>query len=238
MTASVIEVISGTPTPASTTNYSVTTSLVSSDVVLVVYSKPSAGSHTLSGLGATWVPQGNRQVQSSGTVVYYSTATGVTGTGTVSLTLGSATTTPTITILVLRGMNATTLSATTDSTWFQVDGVSTGTQTNTTANTDEGAAAIAAGIDQIAVFVAVVQAGTATFPSNTTPSGWTTDTTVATGTGRHIVAHKVVTAAGNVQSNVQTTSLTTIGTTLMLFGTATSIPPLTSTFVGWGNPIF
>lgn len=230
MTASIVEIITGTiPNPSAGTNFAVTTTLVSSDVVAVVWGMVSAEAGAVSGLGGTWTEAFNMDQTGSGRVkVVYTT--GVTGTGNVTIPNGNASFTGAAAVYVIRGLNSFAVTEQ-HSVWDA---------NSTPGNTDEFTPSQSFGEDQVALAAGTVSAGTVTFPSNPTPaSGWTTDVAKTT-TVRVWSAHLVGTALhSTLQVGLRSSSTRAIGVVAVVFGTPTAgAPPLTSTFVGWGNPIF
>ena len=224
MTVTVPEIITGTAAAGTTTNFSVTTTLVSSDLVIVTWSRGTTGSATLTGLGGTWTALFDA---TSGNRVMLRYTTGVTGTGTVTLNPGAGTT-GNVVIFVVRGLTSPSTNALQQSVW---------SGTTTSLNTDEGPASQSFGVDQFAVAIGTAVTGTITWPSNPTPSGWTVDAAVTTNADFY-AAHLIGTTSGTVQVNMQSTSSTTLGVAVFVFGTASGPTPLVNTFVGWGNPIF
>lgn len=225
MTATVPEVITASLAGSATGNYTVTTSLVPSDIIAVVVSCNAVP--TVTGLGgATWATTLNQITNSNRVVVR--TTTGVTGTGTVTVQNNSAFAGGVV-VYVIRGLTGTTI----------VEEHSAWDASTTASNNDEFAASQSFGVDQVAVLVGTSAGGTTTFPSNSTPSSgsWTVDLARTT-TTRLFSAHVVGTSAGTVQSAIRSSSSTFLGIACIVFGDAVTTPPLTSTFVGWGNPIF
>jgi hypothetical protein len=204
---------------------SIATSLLSTDLVLIVMSKGNAGTTTVTINGSAAPAYSNWQ-NGTGTRVYVYSKTGITGSHSVGYTT-SSTASATFTIMVIRGLTNSAITASAISDW---------SSSSTAANTDEGPASQSAGLGQIAVYAATPAAGTPTFPSNPTPSGWTTDRTAVA--LFHGVAHYIPTSSVSVQSFIRTTSITTLGSVMLIVGDVSSVPELTSTFVGWGNPIF
>ena len=91
---------------------------------------------------------------------------------------------------------------------------------------------------QVAIFSGLIESNrpgssvSATHPA----SGWQAD---SIDTGMRGYAHDGIIAAGNTVGTVTATSAGNRGIFGVVFGTAdAAAPPLTSTFIGWGNPIF
>lgn len=225
MTVTFPEIITGTAAPSTGTNFPVTTSLVASDLVVVTWGRGTTGAATLSGLGGTWTAAFDA---TSGKRVMLRFTSGVTGSGTVTLNPGAGDT-ANVVIYVIRGLTSPTTYALQQSTW------STAT---TPANTDEMTPSQSFGMDQVAVLIGTCTAGTVTFPSNPVPAlGWTVDMALSTDADFY-AAHLIGTDAGTTQGGIRSTSTNTLGVAMFVFGTATTAPPLTSTFIGWGSPIF
>jgi hypothetical protein len=237
VTVSVVEVI----TPANvgagvTSSIPITTTLVSSDLVVVLMVKNASGATTVSINGSTLSQYGGASLlngsTSSGTRLSLFTQTGLTGSHSVSYDTNSFATTNQFTVYVIRGLSNPAITARQTSVWDN---------TNTTSGTDEGHTSVVVGADQIAISVGCVTSlgATVTFPSNATPStGWTADRAPGGGAGNGNVIRQQFTSAGTVQVNIRATANVPIAVSTMIFGDATAATPLTSTFVGWGNPIF
>ncbi|SIN72934.1 hypothetical protein [Agromyces cerinus] len=231
MTVTVEEVIAPANIAGSASgSISITTSLLSTDLVLVLVSKVSAGSATVTFDGSAPTSYGNWQ-NSTGTRLFVYTKTGVTGTGhTVGYSTTGTSTVNRFTILVIRGLSNAAVTSFAQSDW---------SSTTTAANTDETVAGQSVGNGQVAVIVGVATAGTVTFPSNPLPAtGWSTDRADGSGNGTSNVIHQVFTAPDTAQASIRTTSTTTIGAATFILGDTSSPPALISTFTGWGNPIF
>lgn len=239
MTAFVYDVKVGNFAQSTTVNVPLT-GLVPTDLLVVITSQRSAAPVTVGGIAAGSTLFGSRQVAASLTVIRVRTKTGVSD-GNVTLSVGSLGFWNQYTILVLRDLNSAAITAFADSTWYAVDGVTTGSQETTPADTDEGPAALSVGVDQIAVFIACAQnvANAAiTFPSNPTPAaGWVTDALqFKTGDGSHLAAHKVISAPSNAQANIRASGTGGVfGTLMLIFGTPSAAP--LRRFRGWGIPI-
>lgn len=223
MTVSSIEVIAatsgGTGTPT------ITTSLVSTDRVVVLLAKVGpTGTPAVTGLGATWV------IDASATTThdhYVFSATGVTGGGALSITASAGD----YIVHVLRSSVATTpylVSA--QSTTYAFAAAAT-------VRTLTGAAAAAG---SMVLGTARVSAGTIDFPrTGTTPaSGWTTDWT--NGTVVKSISQQI--SANETVALSLTSSAGHSAALLQAIYYDDDVPagpsPLVNTFVGWGNPIF
>jgi hypothetical protein len=225
VTATIPEIINSTYTGSGGTNFSITTTLVSSDVVAVVFSRGSTSTSSVTGLGGTWTSIFALTTSSDRVEAYYTT--GVTGTGTVTVNRGLAETGG-VSIYVIRGLN----------TFAVTEQHSTWDASSTSGNTDETTPSQSFGPDQVAILVGQAPSGsTVTFPSNPTPSGWTNDVH-RTSSRRLFTAHLIGTSSVTAVASIQSTSATFLGIAMIVFGTPTGSTPLVSTFVGWGNPIF
>ena len=228
MTASVVEVQTGTVTASTTGTFNLSTTLVSSDVVVFTTSRTTLATPSYSGLGgASWTLVFSGAANSR---AYSAYASGVTGSGqSVSVTAGAGD--MGACVQVIRGLNSVTVTEQ-HSVW---------SATTTASNTDEFSPSQSFGTDQVAVLMlSGTTSSSYTVPSNPTPSsGWVTDLARATNPTLH-VAHLIGTSpGGTVIGGARNTSAVAFGVTVAVFGTETSgPPPLTSSFVGWGNPIF
>lgn len=231
MTATVVEAVPGAISGGgATNNFTVTTTLIASDVIVVVSGlRVNTNTVTLGGLGGiSWTQDftGNNG-GARGLRAWH--ASGATGSGTVSIThSGSATR---ATVLVLRGLNSTTLEGVQQTVFDSLNKASAATPSQSF------------GQDQVAVLAAFSSTTSVTFtiPSGATPaSGWTVDDNTAGGNPPITVAHIIGTSAGTVVGGVAFSASALNDCVCLVYGTATSSgpPPLTSTFVGWGNPIF
>jgi hypothetical protein len=230
VTVTVPEVSTVDPAANVTSSLAIATTLVPSDLILVIYtnSATGAGTRTINGVAmtqytaTTWQNGGTTRLR-----VY--TATGLTGSHSLSYSTSSLSTTNRYTLYVIRGLTNSAITSNAISTW------AAGT---TASNTDEGHTGVAVDNGQAAFVVGAWDSGTVTFPSNPTPSGWTTDRVDTAGGGRHNSAHLVFSSAVTAQVNIQSTLSTAVAVAMFVVGDAVTSPPLTSTFVGWGNPIF
>lgn len=225
MTATVVEVIPGAYTGSGGTDFTVTTALVPTDVIVVVYARGTTSTSSVTGLGATWNSIFTLTLAADRAIAVY--ATGVTGGGTVTVNRGVAESGG-VTIYVVRDLNSVTVTEQ-HSVWDS---------NNTAANTDEFTPSQPFGTDQVAILVGISAAGTTTFPSNPTPStGWTVDLT-RTSARRLFTAHNVGVTPGTATAAIRSASTTNLGIAMIVLGTETTTPPLVSTFIGWGTPIF
>lgn len=231
MTVTFEEATSANAVASVSSSFALTTTLVSTDLVVLLMGKSSGGTNTTTINGSATTAFGNWQNGTGGARLYVSTMTGLTGSHSVSYTTASTSADNRFTAYVIRGLTNRAITNSAISDW---------SSTSTPSNTDEGPAALAVDVGQAAIYAAIVgTSGTLTFPSNPTPSsGWTTDradtpATVAMAAARHVVA-----GAGNVQANVRVTATRALGSVMLVLGDAAAPTPLTSTFVGWGNPIF
>jgi hypothetical protein len=177
---SIVETIVGTAPVNTTTNFSVTTALVPSDVVVVVASRGSGSPQTIiSGLGGTWNVAFNKTANTRAQAHW---TTGRTGSGTVSVQVASTIEQSRIVIYVLRGLNVSALTTASYSTWNNTGG----DDITPTVNFREG---------QLALGVAISSnPGTATFPFSETPSaGWSVDDAF-TGAPSLFTAHRIATS--------------------------------------------
>lgn len=218
-----------TVNPGGSASGSVTlaTTLVSSDLVVAAYSRTSgsAGTFSIGGSPPTFL----QEWTNSGVVAQVYTATGLTGSHSLSYTMGAGTANALL-VWVVRGLTNSSITAVAESTW---------TTAFTTINTDEFTTTVAVDTGQAIIAIGCQSgAATPTFPSNPTPSsGWTTD--VALTNGRLGGAHRVFTAAEpSARMGVRASSSIRIAASMLVLGDPVGAPPLTSTFVGWGNPIF
>lgn len=169
VTVSAIEVI-GTSLPGSVdATPTVTTSLVSTDrVVVVMLKRSTASGPVISGLGATWNPDA-ALTSTADTNVW--SATGITGGGTITVS-GLGTGQSDVIVYVLRASSGAATSLVNAQTLTFGAAVSGTVRSATGASTTAGAFVIGAGW---------VSAGTIALPTSATPaSGWTTDHTNGT----------------------------------------------------------
>ena len=230
MTVTVEEFQITSPAASSSGSIPLTSTLVSSDLVLIVHARNSgsaSGSRTIGGSSPTFYQEWTNV--SGPTAVY--TATGLTGSHTLSYTVGISST-QAYAVYVVRGLTNPAITATAESTWTTGFSAINADEFTTTAAVDSGQAVVAIGNVQ--------GGGTATFPSNPTPStGWTADN-VASGGGTICAASRVFTALeGSTRMGIRSSLSGRIASVMLILGDAAGGPtPLTSTFVGWGNPIF
>jgi hypothetical protein len=226
VTVTVEEFQSAAPAASASGSLPLATTLVSSDFVVVVYSRitSAAGTLTINGSSPTiyntWL-NASRRVQ-------VATVTGLTGSHTLSYTMSSSTQNV-VAVYVVRGLTNSAITATSESTW---DGITTAS------NTPETPAAVSVDNGQIVIAVAAITSasGTITFPTSPSPAtGWVSD---LVGASRTQSIHRIFTTAESAQVGVSIIANTTIAVVMLVIGDAVSVPPLTSTFVGWGNPIF
>lgn len=232
MTVTVPEVSTLEPAAGASSSLPIATSLVPSDVVVLVYSNNISigGTFTIDGVGMT-LRGGAALRNGSSTRVYVYTRTGLTGSHSLTYAVSGSSSVNRMTVLVVSGLTNSAITADALSDWS-----STAT---TTANTDESTAVLTVGSGQLAIAVGAVQAGTMVFPSNSTPaSGWTTDRGDGSGTGLARVLHYIFPSAGSSQVRIQTSTLSNVACALYVLGDAAVVPPLSSTFIGWGSPIF
>lgn len=206
-----------------------TPTILTTDLIFVVVSCNNA-IPTLNVAGSAFTQYGSTQLLGSTTTrMALFTKTGVSGTVSVAYSTSFSTTNK-FTVYVVRGLTNRAVTAYAQSDW---------SASTTAANTDEGPSALPYDTGQVAVFVGVAGAGTLTFPSNTTPaSGWTTNYSGGAANGDHNAASHIATASGTVQANIRSTATVSLGGAMVVLGDVVSVPPLTSTFVGWGSPIF
>lgn len=226
------EVVAPTaPISPTTGSVALSTSLVSSDLVVLVSTialaaggtrpTPTIGGVDMT-ISADWT------LPSTSRLVIY-TMTGLTGSVSIAYNTGGFN--AALTAFVIRDLPSPSTIQTAISDWSSA---------LTSAGVHEGPAALSASTGQVAIFVALAAGGTMTVPSTSTPaSGWTLDRAgTPTGGGHHAAAHHIVTASGNVQATVSNSNARLMGTAMILFGTGSVVPPLASTFTGWGAPIF
>lgn len=232
MTVTVEEVGITSAVASTSSSISFTTTFVTSDLMILVFSRnASAVPSALSIDGITPTQYGSTMRPGlDNTRVSIYTATGMTGSASLTFTTGAASFNRFV-AFIIRGLTNPAITA---------DALSDWSSTTTAANTDEGPSALSFNTGQIGVFVGIANSGTVTFPSNTTPAaGWVTDHSIGNGNGEHRAAHVIGTTSGTVQANIRSTQASALLATWMLVaGDVVSTPPLTSTFVGWGNPIF
>lgn len=220
-----------------TTVIPISTTLTTTDMILVFVAKVASGSATVTGLGGALAAFHRWQLDVGSALIYCHTGTGVSGAQ--SITLTTATGLSTVTIYVVHGLTNRSITGYNISSWYAIDGTTTGTQTTTPANTDEGPASLPCGYEQIAFFVAGASLNNTnyTFPSNPVPaSGWTVDRPPPGGTSSGLLARNIPTAAGTAQAAIRHLASTcTFGTAMLVLGTA-GTPPATG-FTGWGAPV-
>lgn len=228
MTVTLEEFQVATPGSSASGSLPIATTLVSSDLVVVVASRSVATFGTLTLGGAT--PATYADYTNNQTRVRIASKTGMTGSQTLSYTTPAASSNNRIALYVVRGLTNSSITSDSASTW------TTGT---TGANTDETPTAVSVGSGQMVIALGSATAGTLTFPSNPSPStGWAADNVDASGVGLMNMYHQIFTSPQSAQVSIKTTSATTIAALMLVVGDAVSVPPLTSTFIGWGNPIF
>lgn len=168
MSVTVEEFISA-PVPVGATNYPLTTTLVATDVVLVVTHTSATRSVTVTGLGTPTQWPNRTQVQPGGGVTFVATMTGVTGTGTV--TLATAINAADAFIMVVRGLTVPSVQLL-DANYNGGQGTGVQMPLGTPAG-------VPAGQLLVSVYATLVTTSTITMPSAATyPStGWTVGTT-------------------------------------------------------------
>lgn len=224
MTVQIIETIGGAVAAAGTGSPVVTTSLLATDRVVVVVSKQStSGTPSVSGLGGTWT---NHVANTAAQDLYIISTAGVTGGGTLTI-LGYSSAGDYV-VYVLRSSIATTP--------YLTSGTSNNV-TGATAGTLVSLSAVAVSAGGLVIAAGSVSNGTMDFPqaSSDPAGGWTTDRT-GSNAGKFI--HQSFGADDTVAL-----SLTSSGVFSGALGRAVYFDddvasPLTSTFVGWGSPIF
>lgn len=227
MTATIAEVQSGSIAASTTGTFNLATTLVSSDVIVVSTSRTTLGVITPTGLGGATFTTIFSGAANARVLSHY--ATGVTGAG-QSVSVTASTDAMGITVHVVRGLNSVTVTEQ-HSVWSSA---------TTASNTDEFTPSQSFGTDQVAILIANTTAsGTATMPSNSTPSGgWTSDLVRTTSPRFYVASQVATTGGGTVIGGIRSTATIALGITCIVLGTETTSSPLTSTFVGWGNPIF
>ena len=201
-------------------------SMIPSDLALITVRQNGSNAMTVVVNGVTLTQYMSVQNGLGGVTVRVYAVTGLTGTHSETVTVPSVAGTALIGVNVAHGLLNTAIKTTAQSTW------NSGT---TAANTDEGPTPISVGNGQAVVAVGI-GSGTVTFPSNPTPaSGWTTDRG-----GTSPLASRVFTATEpSMQVNIRAASTVAIAVLEIVLGDEiTASPPLASTFIGWGNPIF
>lgn len=227
MTVSAVEVLSGPIATAGSATPTITTTLRASDrVVIALIKVGTAGTPSVSGLGATWTAH---QSGTTTTDHFLWSASGITGGGTVTITVGSAA--GDYVIWVLR--SSVDQSITHHGSGKADGGVSANVsiQTADITSSDTGMYAVGA---------AFAVSGTLTFPhGNSLPSsGWTLDDTGSNTVSSFI--SRQLSASGSVRGAMSSSNAGGVAVLAGVFtdGDTGSLPPLTSTFTGWGNPIF
>lgn len=208
---SIVETVIGTAAANTTTNFTITTALVPSDVVVAIISRGSGSpSTTISGLSGTWNSAFNKTANTRAQAHWL---TGRTGGGTVSVQVFAPIDTSRVVLHVVRGLNVSALTNASYSTWTNA----TGADTTPAIDFKEG---------QIAFSVAIsTNPGTATFPYNQLPSsGWVTDDVFTSGgpplfTG-HVIADSSSTTVRAGIDNGGNTS----GAAVLVFGAPVAQP--------------
>jgi len=169
VTVSAIEVLPASLAGSTSGTPTVTTSLVSTDrVVVALLKQATAGTPSISGLGATW----NIDASLTATAdTYIWSATGITGGGTITVNPNSTSPSDLI-VWVIRASNSASVSLVNAQTLTFGAAVASTVRSTTGAATTAGAFVAGA---------AWVTAGSITLPTSSTPaSGWTTDHTSGT----------------------------------------------------------
>lgn len=204
-TVTVEEYQSFNPASFSSSTIPLSTTLSSTDVVLMVYSRTSSGAGTITIDGGTFVEFGT--YLNSTTRVQVSTVTGLTGSHTISYTMTSGTNL--ISIYVIRGLSDPSITASSQTTW---------PGPSTPSNTDVTPAAVSVDDGQIVIAVGIATgSGTITFPSSPDPAtGWTGD---STGSSRTRLVHQIFTVPDTAQVSVRcTTSGATLAVLMLVLG--------------------
>lgn len=228
MTVSIVETKTSLLTANATTNIALTTDLVSTDIVLVITSAHSSVTPTFSLPGVTLVdPLSGTDVLLNGYKHVARWGTGGTGVKTLAITqgvydLGSSS----AVVYVIRGVSPQS-----------VDVLAASTYTNSFVTTI-ATPSIAVDVGQVVVISALYEGSSATSTLTATPpaSGWVSS---SANTQMRCIAHDAI---GSAQNAVGTASSSAVnayrGIFGIVFGDPVTTPPLTSTFVGWGVPIF
>jgi hypothetical protein len=214
-----------------TSSISISTPLVTSDLVVLVFSTTDSGSvtTTMNGSAMTSVIAGIRNGGSTRGRLYVRSMTGLSGTHSISYTTNANATQNYFTAFVISGLSNPSVTAQSQSDWANV---------STAANTDEGPTPLTVGAGQVAIGAGMCTSGTVTFPSNPSPSsGWTNDRTASSGNNTSWVSHQIFTAADSAATPIQSNASAFISSATIVCGDAVS-SSLTNTFVGWGHPIF
>lgn len=226
MSVSSIETLDGTNAASTSATVTVTTSLVPTDRLVVLYVKSGVGGvPVISGLG-TWTNLQSHTITRDAVLV---TMTGATGGGNVTINPGTSGASGDYVLFVLRGSGGGQV----DVFGSQSARVSSGGAATTADITSATAGMFVCASGTVDPGAGVVFPGASTLPA----SGWTTTRTATNTDGKFI--HQVLSSGSTVRMNV--TNGTGTGAALSLVGVfseAATTPPLASTFVGWGNPIF
>lgn len=199
-TASIPEFQSNVHNSNATTSFSIATTLLSSDLVLVMArSSASLDAVTISG-GTLSLFHWYRSGGSSGPRLYIYAGTGITGSQSVTFDPSSTSSTNTVGIYVVRGLTSPGITSSSESTFYSIDGVVGGSETNTTT---EQTPSTTIGVGQVAIFAALFSTGSGnTFPSSITPaSGWTTNQTGVVSLASYVGASAGTTVQGEVSSS-------------------------------------
>lgn len=226
MTVSVVESQNGAIATSSSATVTIATSLVPTDRLVVMVMKVStAGTPSVSGLG-TWT---TLQAGSSSLDHYLFTTTGITGGGNITVSVGSAA--GDYVVFVLRSSITASITVHGSGKFDSIPA----------ANAASQVADITGGLTGMFVCAAAnASAGTLTFPHSTAlPVGSWTTARVGTNTTSKFISQ---TLAANTTVRVPA-SASAIASVALLVGVFTdgdtgAPPALTSTFIGWGNPIF
>lgn len=228
MTVSSVETHSGAIASLGSATPTITTSLVPTDRVVVLLMKSAtAGTPSVSGLGATWT---TLQAGIATKDHYMFTATGVTGGGTVTVSVGSAS--GDYALWVLRSSVSASI------TTFGSQRIDSGfIAANTAIQTTDISTALQG---MFACAAASVGAGTITFPhANMLPaSGWSTTFDGSNSVVRFL--HQQLASDSTVRAAASSTTASSWSLLVGVWsdGDTGGLPPLTSTFIGWGNPVF
>lgn len=222
MTVTAIETHFGAIAAGASAVVSVSTSLVATDrLVLVLYKTSTTGTPSVTGLGTWSVLEQVIVTRDS----YLYTMTGATAGGNLTITPTSLA--ADYALYVLRGGGG------------QVDvfGSEQGYTSSGTASETPAISGALGGMFVVAA-VAATAGATITFPAGTSvpSSGWSADYTGVNNNAFFI--SNGLSAGANVVVGVTATSGTAKTILVGVFSEAAGLPPLTSTFVGWGNPIF
>lgn len=226
MTVSIAETLDGAIATSGSAVVTITTALVPTDrLVVMVVKSSTAGTPSVSGLG-TWT---TLQAGTSSLDHYLFTTTGVTGGGNITISVGSAA--GDYVALVLRSTVSASVTVHGSAKFDTIPAANTATQ----------AADITAALTGMAVFASAgATGGTLTFPHATAlpSSGWTTGRTGTNSNSKFI--YQVLAADTTVRVPASISSIASLALLVGVFtdGDSGAPPALTSTFVGWGNPIF